>query len=577
MKLKQIGCILTAAILLAATGCNARGSSSKAGTNSSGNSSSQSNSSSSPVAMTWFSDVSFWTPPTTWSTDPNTVQGAITQNTGAKFEMNIPPQDADTKLSLMMVSGTLPDVITITDSTTIQKLESSGKVWKIDELLQQYDPSSWILKDYPADQKQAMLNRDGAWYAFPSHISSADSFKMYPVSSSYWSDGQGYGDNNEVMFNSSIMDQAGIKLSDLQTETGVLAALKKVASLNLKVNGASVIPLLIDGNSYANSNDIFTGGTTVDTLWKSFGVMPVDKDGNYRSEYLNPLGKEAFQFLNACVCGGYLDPSELTMDNNGVKADIANGRTFCFIGNTANTAFDKLTNPCWVSAGPMLSGTGAKAIIGEPKQATTGWMQTFISKSTKNPSQAAKFLSWMSSPEGMYRCWYGKEGVDFTLDSNGVVQQTKQGEDDVTAFAKTGVQAYWPFMNIAWTDHVTPAPTKQNNPGAIEANTVQCALGKSPNTVVYDSSLLTLPSNYIPANSDLGLAKSQMQNYVVAQISKMVMAKDDATFNSLYSSMVSQLKNMGLEKYDAKINEQVQKNYKLYNSKLTDINAQYEK
>ena len=51
----------------------------------------------------------------TWSSDPNTFMGIITKKTGVKFSMNIPPQDGATKLSLMLVSGDIPDVITVAD------------------------------------------------------------------------------------------------------------------------------------------------------------------------------------------------------------------------------------------------------------------------------------------------------------------------------------------------------------------------------------------------------------------------------------------------------------------------------
>ena len=126
---------------------------------------------SAPVNARWFSNVSFWNPPTTWSTDANTVQGVITQKTGLTFTMDIPPQDADAELTLSLVSGELPDVIAITNDAPIKQLVDSGNVWKIEELLKKYDPSSHLLTQFPADIKQRLVVRDGGWYAYPSHMS----------------------------------------------------------------------------------------------------------------------------------------------------------------------------------------------------------------------------------------------------------------------------------------------------------------------------------------------------------------------------------------------------------------------
>ena len=79
--------------------------------------------------------------------------GIITKKTGVKFAMNIPPQDGDTKLSLMLVSGDIPDVITVADpdNTTniISKLVKSGKVWSLDELIKKYDPNFSPAERFP--------------------------------------------------------------------------------------------------------------------------------------------------------------------------------------------------------------------------------------------------------------------------------------------------------------------------------------------------------------------------------------------------------------------------------------------
>lgn len=526
-----------------------------------------------PVKLQWFSNVSFWNPPLTWSTDPKTVQGAITKKTGLTFEMNIPPQDADTKLSLMLVSSQLPDVMTITNDVLYKKLVQSQKVWKLDELLKKYDPKSHLLKDFPSDIKQALILRDGGWYAFPSHMSSNKAREQYPPSDQYYIDGYKYRDNGGIMFNTKLMRQAGITLDQVKTEDGLLAAYKKISDMKLTVDGAPVIPLLVDGKVYQDN--------TLATLRNMFGCMSaatgdyiymsVDKDGSIRDPLLTPENKHAMEFLYKAVKSGFIDPNQFTMDKIATKAACKSGRVFSFLGNTADTGFSDQEN--WTSPGPLLSNTGARPTLGRALRTQTGWMQTFISKSTKAPQRLAKWLSFMSSDEGMRLAYYGFKGIDYTVNQKGLIVQTELGIKHSTDYSKTGIFAYWPFHNISWHDSVTQAPTTQKTgPDGIVALQVQTAYGKAKETYLYDNSPLQLPADYIPAGSELGNIHLQIKQYRETQISRIILADDDGTMNKLYDEMIAKLKELGIEKLDAKINEQIQKQYKEYGVSLKGIN-----
>ena len=109
------------------------------------------------------------------------LMAKLRKRPGLTFSYNIPAQDGDTKLSLLMVSSSeFPDVITTVGPEISQKLTKSGKVWKLDEFLQKYDPQSHLLKDFPADIKKQLVKRDGDWYAIPSHMASDDSRSNSP-------------------------------------------------------------------------------------------------------------------------------------------------------------------------------------------------------------------------------------------------------------------------------------------------------------------------------------------------------------------------------------------------------------
>ncbi|MEH7480019.1 hypothetical protein V7157_02690 [Neobacillus drentensis] len=521
-------------------------------------------SSSTPVNLTWFSDVSFWDPPSPWNTNPNSVEGQITKKTGLTFTIDIPAQDADTKLSLLLASmKPLPDVMTIINNDLAKKLIDSGKVWRLDELLKKYDPNSHLLKDFPNDVKQGLIARDGGWYSYPSHINSNDERKKYPPSSEFYSENLKYRDNNGIMVNKKLMQQAGISLDNLKTEDGLLAAYKKIKEIKLTANGAPVIPLQVDAKGYQD--------TTLLTLEMMFGAMPVDKNGKYRDIILAPESKHALDFMYKAAQAGYFNPNQMTVDTSGMKAAVLSGSVFSYIGSIANSGFEQMD--VWVSPGPILSNQGTKPVLGHSLRAGTGWMQTYISKSTKEPERLAKWLSFMSSNEGLTLHVYGIEGNDYLKDSKGLVVQTQQGIKDKKNQSKTGVFAFWSFHNISWLNHVTFAPTKDPGSGVWDSYEVLTAFGKAKETVIYDNSALSMPPNFFTAGSKIADRKAQIIAYKQAQISKIILAKDANTRDQLYKEMISQLKKLGLDDLDDKINEQFQKQSPKYNITLKGVNS----
>ena len=62
----------------------------------------------------------------------------------------------------MLLNDDLPDIISLTNETTISQLITSGKVWDLEEFLKRYCPESHLLKSFPEDIKRELIKRDGA-------------------------------------------------------------------------------------------------------------------------------------------------------------------------------------------------------------------------------------------------------------------------------------------------------------------------------------------------------------------------------------------------------------------------------
>lgn len=515
--------------------------------------------------VTWFSDVNFWNPPTKWDTAEGTVMGGITKATGLEFEMNIPAEDGATKLALMIVNGELPDIISITDTNTMKELVDSGNVWDMEEFLTQYDPESPLLKGgYPEDVKQRQIERDGGWYAFASHLNSPGSREIFPPCDEYYTWDIQYGENYGILWNDTVLKEFDLKVEDLRTEEQVLEAFKKVKESDKTVDGASYIPILVDGNVYNEA--------TLRTLEYFFGAMPIDDQGNYQDWIQAPESKHALAFLNTLVREGYLDANQFTIDNAGVKSYITSGRVLCFIGNKANTNADSdHSGTTWTSTGAILSSEGTMPVLPKNTEAGAGWIQTFISKNCQNPEKVAKWLSWMSSEEGLTWCIYGEEGKDFNRDENGCIVMTDEGDERTLDYVNTGLSAWWPFHNTSFTQHVIPAPEEGTEDYQGMLN--QTALGRLEETTVFNSGLIAFPSNLIDPSSDEGIAKAQIDNYLKGQISTIVMTKDDASFEAEYDKLLEQLDTLGIAEVNAVYDAWYKEKCASRGESLTNANA----
>lgn len=512
--------------------------------------------------MYWFSDVSGWGPVTAnWSVDDSPATEYIRDTIGLTLKIEQPPTDASTKLGLMIASGDLPDVMSITDADMYRKLVEADKVWDMETFLQTYAPDSHLLTDFPADIRQALTDTYGGWYSYPSHMESKNNREVFPPDDQVWVDVVEKGSNMCIMFNKEIMDALEITEEDVSTESGFYAACEKVKNSGYQVDGQSVLPVVLQCNIW------ITGSLDSIVAW-NFGVVPVDADGNYRHNELHPGYKNALKFLNNLVQNGYLDVNTLTIDETALKTYLDAKRVFCWIGNQAQQ--DK-TNMPWVSYGPILADNGAKPAMPVNQSAGLGWIQTLVSKDCKNPEKIAALLTWASSEEGLMINYYGEEGVDYTRDEAGIVTLTEEG-------AKTKAESYdnnvlmWPFANTSFERHTEPVPDPASNRG-VEISLMP-ALGRYADTYIYDESLLSFRnSTVIEPSSDLGIKLSQVDNYLESQKAKIVTATSDDAFEAEYQNMIDTLNQYDITGIDAEYDKVYKEYCEKKGNSIEDVNA----
>lgn len=518
------------------------------------------------VTIDWFSDVSRWGPANWNGAETSPLMDSIKENFGVNFEIEQPATDADTKLALMIATDDLPDLISITDNETITQLIESGYVWTIDEFMEEYDPDSHLLSDFPEDVKEAVINSYGDFWFFPSHIDSVDHRETYPLCSETYVNNVVYGQNSSIMFNTKIMEDLGLTQEDVQTQEAFMATLEKVANSGYTVDGEPIIVATMNANLWLNSLD----GVMSD----SFGVVPVDAEGNYRMRELNPGYKEVLKFTNDMVRNGYMDLNLLTLDENALVTYIESGRVFCWFGNPAQADLSKSN---MTSYGPILSDTGSVPTVGINSLAGTGWIKTFVSKNCENPEALAKALSFATSEEGLWLNYYGVEGEDYTVQENGTMVRTEEG---LARYKDVYAQNIWlwPFNDTDFFWATTPGPEEQADGanGSDLAYSIACsALGRWDTTYIYNSGLLTtVNANPLEASSDLGIKYTQIKNYLESQKAKIISATSDEEFEKEYQNMIDTLNEYDAEAVDSALNEYLQTACEQYDQSIENPNAE---
>lgn len=512
------------------------------------------------VTLDWYSCVAGWGPSgwTSGVTDsPLTL--ALKERYGISLNYEQPATDAETKLGLMIATGDLPDIISTADTDTVNQLVASGMVYTMEELLQTYDPQSHLLVDFPEDIKQKVIDTWGDWYSLPSHLESPDMREVYTPNGLFL-DGLDYGHNSAVMFNETIMKELGITLEDVQTEKGFYEACEKVKSSGHVVGSQSVIPVVLHANLWIEQS--------LDAIIsETFGVVPVDENGSYRHIEMDPGYKNALYFVNQLIRNGYLDVNSLTLDEAAIKVDLEGGRVFCWIGNPAQSS-KKETVP-WVSAGPILADNGATPVAPVNQQAGRGWIQTFVSKSCKNPEAAAKLLSFGSSEEGLALNEFGVEGEDFEF-VDGIAIFTEAGltkrEED---YANN--MGLWPFANTDYAYSTKPEPDHTDEYYHL---VITSAIAKHDSTYMYDSGLIDFAKGTVlEPSSDLGIMLSQADNYLESQKAKIVSAASDELFEQEYQNMINTLTSYSISEIDAEYDKLLQQEFSKYGRTIENVNA----
>lgn len=165
------------------------------------------------------------------------------------------------------------------------------------------------------------------------------------------------------------------------------------------------------------------------TTWS--GATVHQKSGAYRWEdmsYVNHFSEEgvfwdAVDFYHKAYKLGLLDPDSFALKEADLKARAGAGRLL-FINTNAQT--DKMAEGQGFAAVPVNWACSDVALFGATSQFNFDW-GIAINKNSENVDLCMSYLNFIMSEEGANLIYNGIEGVNYSVDANGVRSLTEEG------------------------------------------------------------------------------------------------------------------------------------------------------
>jgi len=473
--------------------------------------------------FTWYINFSWFK--RSWG--ESSVSKYITKKTGVNIDFIVPPGDESEDLDSMIISDSLPDIITVDcREKQVVSMISEHKVYPLEYLAKEYDP--YFFEVASKDKLNWYTQEDGHVYGYPNA-----SFTM----EDYEKNKGNLTSHETFLVRKDIYEAIGSP--DMSTPEGFIDALKKAKEKFPLVNGEPLIPF---------GTDEFTasGCSKLQETLCHFLAIPPEKDGMYcdystglteNPEYIRWLKT----FRKAHELG--LMPREVFVDKRvqiEEKAEKGLYFSLLYYNWDMQTAQNKLykndKNSVYIAVeGPRNSKAE------EPKLSCggiSGWTLTFISKKCRNPARAIQFLTYLISTEGQMDTYFGEEGNTFSF-VNGKPQlephvQELAFTDKKSMEERYGVlYTYWMLMDAGWQ-----AQWNQNLAPAI----AQPELWTRP----YVEQYFAYDAITLPPNSDENLTHQEILRRWGSTLQNLLLSETEKDFDIILNEF-NQIKKT--EKY----------------------------
>jgi len=484
-----------------------------------------------PIELDWYVNYSWFV--TGWG--DNLVSQKITEETGVSINFITPIGNEEEKLSALIASDSLPDIITLGWwENQYMEMIKNGQVYALNELADQYDLYFYQVADATVIDWYTLS--DGNFYAYPnSSYTPKDVEENDKITS-----------NQTFLVRKDIYEAIGSP--DMSTPEGFADAVRKAAEMFPEVGGRELIPI---------GAHIFddTGCVSFDQYLQNFLAVPFEKDGlfydrNTDEEYLvwlkmfRQLGEE-----------GYLKNDIFVDSRTQTNEKLEEGRYFCLMYQwTDMTDQEKIRyandpDSVYIAVEGPRNTAGDDPVL--PTSGVNGWTATLISKNCEHPERAIALFDYLISEHGQKMVSLGIEGVTYDEVDGKYVTKPEVLEllySDRDAYNATygADDTYWMFqdnvMQMQWTADYEE-PIKQMAEWTRKYATY---------TGQYETT--------IPEDSEYGTINKNIDFLWSQTLKKLLLAKTEEEFDSIVLEYVQKRDAYGWEKLQQEMTRQVNEN-----------------
>lgn len=393
-----------------------------------------------PVDLSWFVGASWY--PYTWG--DSLVSRNITEKTGVNVEIVTPTGDVNEELSLLMISGELPDLISLGSwESSYSKLYEGGYVYALNELADQYDP--YFYKVVDGSVIKWHTKEDGNLYAIPNDAYGEEQMAETGMTAA----------TQTFLVRKDLYEDMGSP--DMTTPEGFLEALRLLKSDYSTYKGEAITPFYAQGGS----------GYGLSTFLQNFLAVPYEVEGTLYDRLTDEDYIQWLKMFRQAYEEGLMGIDYLVDSEDQVTEKANNGRYFCMLREwsgmqEANTILAQSENPdsYYIAVdGPSNAKKDAPLIF---PGSLDGWMSCFISKNCKNPDRAIAFLTYLSSEEGQMDMFLGVEGETYDVTDGKPALKQEFIDMMTTDFDGFSNQyglcdTYWMLRNSVIVDQWRPA------------------------------------------------------------------------------------------------------------------------
>ncbi len=513
------GCIASTGLL---SGCQSNNESQKTASDVSGTSAASgdgkkesSDNGTETTELDIFIDMNWWPVDTFTGIIPEEIE----KKTGVKLNLTIAADD--NQLGLMIASKELPDLVFTTKD--LDRLSSSEFCYSYNELIEQYAP------DFEPEELLVNIAKsfstDDNYYTLLNCLSTNEEWEQAPAGAP----GQAC-----IYYRKDIYEAMGSP--KLETTEDLMDVCAKVQE-----EYPDMVPLGLGGFWKLQPISAWLGASGGNTY-------QMQEDGSVVHYTSAPEYKEYLQYANEMAQKGYITAEAYANENeNDSHQQAYSGSCFLYTWylspsslQTLNTESQKINPDAqWAVLQPL----------GQANYNTTkGWAGTFISKSCKNPEKAIQFVQYMFSEEGRHLSKWGREGIEYTLDEQGLPvfsDEWKETKKDPDAMNEKYNQYF--YLGVTGVDELLG-----DYMDMAEEDLADCTAYKD-GYVNYPEIAIATPVS----SSDEGVIEAKLKEMLKAEEAKVIFSSDEEEFEKNYANLQENAKKIGVDQLNEYMTEKV--------------------